>query len=88
MNLATIKNEVDNAIVMNLIEDSTSYWGPWIGFNDKANEDVFVWASDNDSDFTKWWHNEPNNWGNNEDCAQLNIHEPAYGFWNDNNCAN
>ena len=55
----------------------------WIGLNDIASEDDFVWTDGTALGFTAWNEGEPNNAGE-EDCANL----PAWsaGLWNDLPC--
>ena len=35
--------------------------------------------------YTKWWEGEPNNSGNNEDCARVKL-EDTFGGMNDVDC--
>ena len=57
----------------------------WLGIHDKANEDLFVYASD---DSPIQWHNwrsgQPNDKGNGQDCAVVKI--DWNGKWGDDNC--
>ena len=55
----------------------------WIGFNDKLQEGKFVWPDGTPSDFSLWNGGEPNDWGNNEDCAEIYADN---GSWNDLDC--
>ena len=60
----------------------------WIGFDDKATEDEFVWADGSEVSYTNWGWGEPNDWGTQygfagEDCAYIRIYD---GKWNDVNC--
>jgi len=58
--------------------------GPyWIGFNDLATEGVFAWVAGS-STYTSWASGEPNDAGNNEDCAEVNRDS---GLWNDKECS-
>lgn len=55
----------------------------WIGFNDEAVENQFVWTDGTPSDFTPWNAGEPNDYGAGEDCAQVYA---GNGTWNDLDC--
>jgi len=57
----------------------------WIGANDIAKEDNWVWESDKSKLFFNDWHvGEPNN-VLNEDCSEIRWHNPLYK-WNDVPC--
>ncbi|KAM3656320.1 hepatic lectin-like isoform X3 [Ammospiza caudacuta] len=56
----------------------------WIGLTDRNSEGNWEWVDGTDykSSFTFWREGEPNDSGNNEDCAHLWIS----GKWNDVHC--
>ncbi|KAH3713081.1 C-type lectin domain family 17, member A-like isoform X2 [Dreissena polymorpha] len=55
-----------------------------IGLNDLAEEGQWVWShSLRHAEFTKWTPGEPDNWTNDENCAQLR----PDGDWNDIPCS-
>ncbi|XP_068034969.1 hepatic lectin-like [Anomalospiza imberbis] len=56
----------------------------WIGLTDRNSEGNWEWVdgTDSKSSFTFWREGEPNDSGNNEDCAHLWIS----GKWNDVHC--
>ena len=57
----------------------------WIGLNDRDIEGDFRWQSDDTlPQYTNWHAGEPNNWGGNEDCVQLNRWGDS--TWNDEPC--
>lgn len=53
----------------------------WIGLSDSDDEGLFRWDDGSAVDYTTWNTGEPNDWGGNEDCAEL-----AWGIWNDLPC--
>jgi len=55
----------------------------WIGFNDEAIENQFVWTDGTPADFMPWNAGEPNDYGAGEDCAQVYA---GNGTWNDLDC--
>jgi hypothetical protein len=56
----------------------------WVGLNDLAEEGTFTWADGSPLLYEYWNANEPNDWGNGEDCGQV----LASGLWNDIPCGN
>lgn len=56
----------------------------WIGLNDRAAEGTFLWTDGSPVDFTQWGDQEPNDAGDNEDCA--NLSSEIGGYWNDLPC--
>ena len=54
----------------------------WIGFNDAAMENTFVWSSGDPVTYTNWAFGEPNDFGSTgEDYAVMNWN--SLGNWND-----
>jgi hypothetical protein len=64
--------------------DATRRW--WIGFNDRATEDLWVWEDGSRVSYTNWNASEPNDSGSGEDCGQINRYSD--GTWNDEPCGN
>ena len=61
----------------------------WIGLNDRAVPDTFVWESGSTAAFRNWGTAEPNNFGGNQDCTQIDDGSLAFeerGLWSDTNC--
>ncbi|XP_029003075.1 macrophage mannose receptor 1 [Betta splendens] len=56
----------------------------WIGFNSLGARQGFVWTDESPNDFDNWGYGEPNNYNNNEHCAEVQYY---YGrHWNDRHC--
>jgi hypothetical protein len=56
----------------------------WFGLNDRAEEGVYRWADNSQSDYTNYKANEPNDWGDDgEDCTSFNKESE----WNDSHCS-
>jgi len=55
----------------------------WIGLSDRASEGDFRWVDGSEPAFEAWNAGEPNNAGNNEDCAHFWDDRPT---WNDIPC--
>ena len=57
----------------------------WIGLNDRASEDAWVWTDGSTPVFTAWHTDEPNDSGfPGEDCATMNVFTDR--TWNDAPC--
>uniref|UniRef100_A0A8D3BXW4 Mannose receptor C-type 1 n=1 Tax=Scophthalmus maximus TaxID=52904 RepID=A0A8D3BXW4_SCOMX len=55
----------------------------WIGFSSLDTNQGFVWT-DGSNDFENWGYGEPNNYNDNEHCAEVQFY---YGrHWNDRHC--
>lgn len=66
-NLATIRNEDENAFVTKIVKATPRHY--WIGLNDIEKEGRWRWLDDpTQVTFTNWRKGEPNNYGN-EDCV-------------------
>ncbi|KAL6490387.1 hypothetical protein MHYP_G00007320 [Metynnis hypsauchen] len=56
----------------------------WIGFNSLDANAGFVWTDESPSDYDNWAYGEPNNFNDNEHCAEASFY---YGHrWNDRDC--
>ncbi len=56
----------------------------WIGANDRDEEGAFVGPDGRPLRFTAWAEGEPNDWGGDEDCAELLA--DGDNVWNDLSC--
>jgi hypothetical protein len=82
--LVTVDDAKENAWIDQVVDSyNTGEW--WIGLNDIATEDDFVWEDGSPLNFLNWHTDEPNNLNGDEDCAELNYW--TTGTWNDKNCA-
>ncbi|XP_034428557.1 macrophage mannose receptor 1 isoform X2 [Hippoglossus hippoglossus] len=56
----------------------------WIGFSSLDTSQGFVWSDGSPSNFDSWAFGEPNNYNDNEHCAEVQFY---YGrHWNDRHC--
>lgn len=59
----------------------------WLGLKrNSSGEDAkegWAWSDGTPLNFSNWAHEEPNNWRNNEKCAEILSNS---GYWNDVNC--
>ncbi|KAK2859585.1 hypothetical protein Q5P01_004205 [Channa striata] len=56
----------------------------WIGFSFLGTNQGFVWTDGSPNDFENWGFGEPNNYNDNEHCAEVQFY---YGrHWNDRYC--
>ena len=75
--LATISSAQENESAAKLL---TSGETGWIGATDQDNEGTFSWVTGETVSYTNWEQGEPNDYGGNEDYAEL----LSSGVWNDN----
>lgn len=83
--LVTINDEEEEEF-LDTVMSTNEFSDTWIGYNDRgeSNEDDFTWTGAPGSDYENWYENEPNNYGNNEDCVEK---REDFGWqWNDRNC--
>lgn len=73
--LVVINDAAENAKIKSWVNGSDV----WIGYSDYSNEGTFNWYGDN-STYTNWATNEPNNANSSEDYACL---IGSTGLWND-----
>jgi len=79
--LVTINDEAEELWLRNQFGTFDRFW---IGFNDRAEEGNWVWASGEPVNYTKWCLGEPNDSDGNEDAAVMNsLTVPTRDCWND-----
>lgn len=76
--LASVVNYPENKFLRDLVEGQA-----WIGVNDVAKENRFVWTDSTAYGFTNWKHGQPDNGENNENCAVM----AKNGEWSDILCS-
>uniref|UniRef100_A0A673KUI3 Si:ch73-343l4.8 n=1 Tax=Sinocyclocheilus rhinocerous TaxID=307959 RepID=A0A673KUI3_9TELE len=64
----------------------------WIGLSDTENEGIMKWVDNSPLNQGFWRKSEPNNYGGNEDCIELNYKREETGWsplnsWNDVPCS-
>lgn len=87
--LAAIGDRYEQTAIERLFLQGASSRLPfWIGLNDAARENTFVWSNGDRLGFQKWEKDEPNNSSRGEDYVVLNwehardVRSPI-GTWND-----
>lgn len=58
----------------------------WVGLNDIDEENVFVWTDGSPKSYAKFYSNQPNNAGGNEDCVVM--FKNFGGVYGDYPCSN
>ncbi|XP_061828181.1 galactose-specific lectin nattectin-like [Nerophis lumbriciformis] len=82
-NLASIRNALENELVMAIIaEAGFAASSTWIGFSDAITEDVFLWTDGSPFKFEDFAAIQPDNFGGTEDCGEIN----STNQWNDDDC--
>ncbi|XP_065117913.1 macrophage mannose receptor 1-like [Paramisgurnus dabryanus] len=56
----------------------------WIGFTSLDSNSGYVWSDQTPSDYQNWASGEPNNYNNNENCAEYGYY--SGNKWNDQDC--
>src|SRR6185503_8412841 len=70
--LVTINDAAENDFVQNsMLAFDGRDRRAWIGLNDAASEGTFTWSSGGPVTYTNWNAGEPNDFGGNEDYAEM-----------------
>ncbi|XP_061179353.1 macrophage mannose receptor 1-like [Saccostrea echinata] len=82
--LASIESRVEQAYIAGKINNMNSI-ALWIGINDRATENKFIWVDGSPVAYLHWANGEPNNYRNrNEDCGNIYT---STSYWNDSPCS-
>ncbi|XP_030839209.1 echinoidin-like [Strongylocentrotus purpuratus] len=98
--LVSIHTEQENAFAYDLFRSSASitpglgeppYYGVWIGAyqTTEGSTGPFIWSDGSGLDFEQWMIGQPDNYGNDEDCAHLwrrDAEDDILQPWNDTPC--
>ncbi len=79
--LAVINSAEENTAVYNYVT-SLGHKNAYFGYSDSVTDGEWCWVNDNDSDYTNWHSNEPNQANTNEDYAMF-YWKYTDGTWND-----
>merc|ERR1711872_130052 len=75
--LASIHNYNEHEFIFKLANNHTV----WIGGSDEGNIKNWTWSDGTKWQYTNWNKNEPNNYNNEEECAEIS--DDYEGKWND-----
>ncbi|XP_026016779.1 galactose-specific lectin nattectin-like isoform X1 [Astatotilapia calliptera] len=85
--LASVNNAEDNENIQKLIRAASLYSRrTWIGGTDCQMNDLWLWSDGSHFLFSAWKPGQPDNWGSNESCIEIN-HGGEGGKWNDVQCS-
>uniref|UniRef100_A0A9J8AN00 C-type lectin domain-containing protein n=1 Tax=Cyprinus carpio carpio TaxID=630221 RepID=A0A9J8AN00_CYPCA len=85
--LVIINTEEKQRFISSLVSERV-----WIGLSDREQEGIMKWVDNSPLKQGFWLKGEPNNYGGNEDCIQLNFNRGKTGWsplnsWNDMICS-
>ncbi|XP_076111672.1 perlucin-like protein [Mytilus galloprovincialis] len=85
--LVQITDSAENSWVLDMLMKSCKHHhGSWIGASDLKKEGDWRWVNDSSKvRYSQWHRGNPNNYGNNEDCAHFASGSYQY-HWNDAPC--
>ncbi|CAB4020963.1 Hypothetical predicted protein [Paramuricea clavata] len=84
--LASTSSQEEQTFLFKTFVETNSAAGDkvFVGLNDIAEEDTFVWTDGSPNVYAKFLNGQPDNWGNNEDCVI--IPKPNNGDYRDDPC--
>ena len=77
--LVSIASQAEDNFVASLIGSEES----WIGLNDLATQETYVWTDGTTFSYNNWNTNQPSNTNNNQDCVKMKTD----GKWDDVTCS-
>ncbi|XP_077374125.1 lithostathine-1-beta-like [Festucalex cinctus] len=81
-NLASIHNDLENKIVLQLLADNSVSAG-WIGLHDAILENDFIWTDGSLEDFTNFDAGPPQEPNETGPCVEI---DSSTGLWGDEDC--
>uniref|UniRef100_A0A9J8AG60 Si:ch73-343l4.8 n=1 Tax=Cyprinus carpio carpio TaxID=630221 RepID=A0A9J8AG60_CYPCA len=75
-------------VIINTEEKQVSFERVWIGLSDTENEGIMKWVDNSTLKQGFWFQGEPNSYGGDEDCIELNPEKHHLNNWNDRSCSN
>ncbi|XP_041375600.1 macrophage mannose receptor 1-like [Gigantopelta aegis] len=81
--LIVLDTQEKNSAVAEYLYTSARLQSYFIGLTDEQTENQFIWENGKLVGFTSWIVDEPDNYGNNEDCVQFTTNG---GKWRDIKC--
>ncbi|XP_073722002.1 ladderlectin-like [Misgurnus anguillicaudatus] len=82
-NLASVHNIVENNFLLSLLVSAKTR--AWIGGHDGEQEGEWLLTDGSQFDFTNWCSSQPDNYGGQEHCLEINTHDNH--CWNDIPCS-
>ncbi|KAK7161074.1 hypothetical protein R3I94_003910 [Phoxinus phoxinus] len=82
--LVIINTEEQQRLVTSLVKNV--WFGAWIGLSDSETEGIMTWVDNSALNQGFWDRGEPNNFGGDEDCIELDPGRDPVNNWNDAPC--
>ncbi|XP_023804655.1 ladderlectin-like [Oryzias latipes] len=84
-NLASVRNRLENSILLSLIKQKQGCYTPtWIGGSDAQTNGVWFWSDGSKYQYTNWCPKEPNNGRGQQHCLQMSYTKKR--CWDDLEC--